>query len=146
MEQVADGPALRAVLLETGIVDIDPGSRVTFPLAIFAEWFAGQALLLEPGLLSDATFDRLLRWQYALVQAVGAATHEQAKPLLEGLVCSAPRSPAGSYTVPFMRSPCRPPPGFARATSGRNQSQEPWTAGGTPWGAGVGYYTVYRIK
>jgi len=90
LEQVADGPALRAVLLETGIVDIDPGSRVTFPLAIFAEWFAGQALLLEPGLLSDATFDRLLRWQYALVQAVGAATHEQAKPLLEGLVCSAP--------------------------------------------------------
>jgi hypothetical protein len=90
LEQVPNGPVLRQALLDTGIVSIDQRSRVGFTLAIFTEWFAGQALLQDPNTLADADVNRIMRWRYAIVAAVAAADHEQAGLILTPLVRTAP--------------------------------------------------------
>ncbi len=83
--------AERGGLLTSGLV-IEEGSKLRFPLVLFAEWFAAQGLIEGDPSLEDLLDDepRLDRWRYAVTAAVGTSDDETADRLLEPLARARP--------------------------------------------------------
>ena len=83
--------AERGGLLTSGLV-IEEGSKLRFPLVLFAEWFAAQGLIEGNPPLEDLLDDepRLDRWRYAITAAVGTSDDDTADRLLEPLARARP--------------------------------------------------------
>ena len=82
-------------LAEVGLVVLR-GPSVGFPLPLLTEWFASQALLLNPALTSAISADplQLRRWRYPLSIALVHSSYEVARELLEPIVVDHPAEAA----------------------------------------------------
>ena len=132
-----------ARLMRSRIVQVVDG-HASFQLAALTEWFAADALLRDPSMLTHGVSSALTahRWRYVFVQALLQGSAVEVDTIMSVLLTQAPATAAWVHheaqAPPFERRPT-PPAATAQEAGARiRRAAEAWVA---PWSDLIDWFT-----
>ena len=132
-----------ARLMRSRIVQVVDG-HASFQLAALTEWFAADALLRDPSMLTHSVSSALTahRWRYVFVQALLQGSAVEVDTIMSVLLTQAPATAAWVHheaqAPPFERRPTPPAATVQEAGARIRRAAEAW---GAPWSDLIDWFT-----